>query len=491
MFELWFVTFLAEGLLFLVSPLWRVRRYLAAIIMTFIAISSVWLCSRLGVVLGTPFALLALFRCLNMARIIKNRMHAQYLKQATERTSRRISWMHPLLALLLVLPTAFGVESYLTLLIFTQLVVAAGICAVTVNNVIKLSFKMPETFLTDNELPTVTVAIPARNETTDLQECLRTILANDYPKLEIIVLDDCSQDKTAEIIKSFAHDGVRFVKGDPPADRWLAKNQAYQKLYNESSGDLILFCGVDVRLGAQAIRSMVNLLHYRNKSMLSVLPVRSQSTAADAFVQPMRYWWELALPRRLFNRPPVLSTSWMISKNELKVHGGFAAVSHSILPEGFFARELVKTDQYSFVRSSNGLEVKTAKNFREQFNTAIRNRYPQIRRRPEWALVLTAANVLFLLMPFVLLTASFWFKSINVLVAGTTCILLVIAHVSVVNITDPANSLLAFVSFPVAAISELIIGYGSMLKYEFLTVNWKERNICIPVMHVVPRLPKI
>lgn len=491
MLELWFGTLIAEGILLAVGPLWRFRRVLSGIVIAYVLVATVWLWSSLGLVLGALFGFLALFRCLNLLRIVKNRMHERYLKQATARTSLRVFFLHPILLVILVLPAAFSASSYVRLLTIAQLIVAAGILLITLRNITKLSFKMSATFLTDRELPTVSVAIPARNETKDLQECLNTILANDYPKLEIIVLDDCSQGKTAEIIKSFAQDGVRFIQGEAPAERWLAKNQAYQQLYQEASGDLILFCGVDTRLGPQAIRSMVNLLHSRKKSMLSVLPIRSQSTPEDAFIQPMRYWWELALPRRLFNRPPVLSTCWMINRKNLKSLGSFAAVSHTILPEAFFARELVKTDGYSFVRSSNELEVKTAKSFSEQYNTAIRTRYPQIRRRPEWALIMTAVNVLFLILPFVFLFASIWADSVSTLVTGVTCLLIVVTHVAIVNITDPANSLLAIVSFPVAAVSEMIIGYVSMIQYEFFTVSWKDRNICIPVMHVVPRLPAI
>ncbi len=491
MLELWFMSFIAEGSLLLVGPLWRARRFLAALITVLILVTSGWLVVQLGLFLAVPFGLLAVFRGGNMLRIVKNRMHAQYLKQSTGRTSLRLFFLHPLAVVLLILYFTLLGSSYTQGFAVLQLAVAAAILAIVTRNIYKLRYKPPDTFLPDRELPTVTVAIPARNESTDLQECLRTVLANDYPKLEIIVLDDCSQGKTAEIIKSFAQDGVRFVQGEPPAERWLAKNQAYQQLYRETSGDLVLFCGADARFGPHAIRSMVNLLAARKKTMLSVLPVRSQSSLADAFFQPMRYWWELALPRRLFNKPSVLGTCWMIDRDDLKRYGGFAAVSHTILPEGYFARELVKTDKYSFVRSSGELEVKTAKNFHQQYASAIRNRYPQIRRRPEWALIITVINVLFLLLPFVFLAASIWAASINPLVAGLTCLLLVIAHVSIVNITDPANSLLALLSFPVAAFSELAVGYASMIQYEFFTVAWKDRNICIPVMHVIPRLPSL
>ena len=51
-------------------------------------------------------------------------------------------------------------------------------------------------------------------------------IASDYPKLEIIVLDDCSQDRTAEIIRNFAHDGVRFIQSEDNKDNWLDKNKA-------------------------------------------------------------------------------------------------------------------------------------------------------------------------------------------------------------------------------------------------------------------------
>lgn len=491
MLELWFLTFAAEGMMYGVPLLWRFRRYIAVLIATLIAVTSVWLWIKLGFMLGSLFGLIAAFRIFNMLRIVKNRMHEKYLKRVTQRSSFQLFMMYPLLVLILSASVYLAKGNYVNLLIFVQLLVAVGVLFVTLRNIRKLRYERPSSYLTDKQLPTVTVAIPARNETSSLQECLRAILANDYPKLEVIVLDDCSQGKTAEIIKSFAHDGVRFVKGQPPADRWLAKNQAYQQLFKESSGEYILFCGVDVRLGPQSIRCMVNLLKSRNKSMLSVLPIRSVSTLADAFIQPMRYWWELALPRRLFNRPPALSTCWMIDSDELTELGGFGSVSHTIIPEGVFARDLVKKNKYSFVRSSNELEVKTVKDFHDQLRTAIRNRYPQIRRRPEWALVMTSVNIILLVLPFGFLVASFWASSIYFPAVAVTCMLLIVTHVSIVNITDPANSLWAMVSFPVAAISEMIIGYISMIKYEFLTIEWKDRNICIPVMHVIPRFPKI
>ncbi len=494
MLELWILTFAAEALLIIVPPIWHFRRLGAVLVMLFIAWTTWWLALQLGWAAGIPVLLLTILRFGNLSRILKGRMHEKYLHFAVGRTSWWIFVFFVLLAWLFLLPaiSTTSRQLLLNIFLFVQFSVALGLFVVTSRNLKKIVYQPSKTFLVDRELPTVTVAIPARNETTDLEECLKSVLANDYPKLEVIVLDDCSQGRTADIIKSFAHDGVRFVQGEEPADRWLAKNQAYEKLYKEATGEVMLFCGVDVRFGTSAIRQMVNLMHERNKAMLSVLPVRVNNDVSAAFIQPMRYWWELALPRRWFNRPPVLSTCWLIRRSRLKKLGGFGSVSHAIIPEGYFARELVKTDEYSFIRSHGELEVDTVKNLQEQRKTALRMRYAQIRRRPEWALLLTFGVMAFLLMPFIQVVGSLWFwPHIPIILPVLSCAFLVATHFKIVSATNPSNRWVALWNFPIVVITEMIIGIASMVMYEFLTVTWKDRNICIPVMHVIPHLPPL
>jgi len=224
--------------------------------------------------------------------------------------------------------------------------------------------------------------------------------------------------------------------------------------------------------------------------MLSVLPVRTVHSPSAAFIQPTRYWWLLALPRRLFNRPTVLSTCWLIGRDDLKKLGGFSAVSHSILPENYFARELIKTDQYSFVRSSAELRVQTTKNFHEQYDTAIRTHYPLLRRRPENVLIMSFFNVIFFLGPFAGLVVALWSKT-SIILPILTCLVLLVCHVLIVRNTDPSNTLLAVLTFPAVVSIRLWLDYRSMSQYEFDRVEWKDRNICIPVMHVIPKLPEL
>lgn len=488
---LWIGLYVVEILMFC-TPLWRARKFLVP----FLGVTSLILVSVSYLFIEPHYLFvlwpLTLFRVFNLARVSKGRMHDSYLRRVTRRTSLVLAGLHVLGVWALMPPLLLPVRVMFFGFLLAQAILCAFVLFITVRNIRKLAFKMPEKFLSDKELPTVTVAIPARNETKDLEDCLRAVLASDYPKLEVLVLDDCSQAKTAEVIKSFAHAGVRFIKGEEPAKRWLAKNQAYQSLYQHASGQLVLFCGVDVRLGTGAIRAMVNLLHSRNKSMLSVLPLRVAGEPATTLFQPMRYWWELAIPRRLLNRPAVLSTCWLIERKALKKLGGFGSVSHSISPEAFFARELVKTDGYSFVRNSEELDVRTLKRVSEQQATTLRVRYPQFRRRPETVLAITVLELIIFVAPFVTIVGMFLddnFEFVALPIFSLFCML--VTHLFILQVTNPANVFVAILTFPVAALTELVVNFVSMFKYEFGTVEWKDRNVCIPVMHVYPKLPDI
>jgi glycosyltransferase involved in cell wall biosynthesis len=354
-----------------------------------------------------------------------------------------------------------------------------------------------ETSLTDRELPTVSVLVPARNETDDLELCLRSLVASDYPKLEIIVLDDCSVTRrTPEIIREFAHDGVQFIEGAEPDEiNWLAKNQAYHRLAAKASGEVLLFCGVDVRFAPNSLRRLVERLEHKQKDMISVLPLRVPGTeATGSLLQPMRYFWELCLPRRVFKRPPVLSTCWMIRADALKRDGGFEAVSRSIVPEAHFARQAVIGDKYSFIRATAILGIASNKPVSEQYATTVRTRYPQLHRRLELVLLLSLAELIFWLGPLIGLGLLFWLPHHQLLFGGlwlAEWLMLEVMYYLVAVRTRLNNAAFAWLLFPVALAVDIVMLHVSMFKYEFSRVEWKGRNICIPIMRVEPRLPKV
>lgn len=346
----------------------------------------------------------------------------------------------------------------------------------------------------DADLPPLTVAIPARNETQDLHDCITSLLASHYPKLEIIVLDDCSQTRrTPEIIRSFAHDGVRFIQGEQPRNAWLAKNQAYDALAKSANGELILFAGVDIRFDPTSLRQLVAYALSKHKTMVCVMPRNILPRGRVPLIQPMRYAWELVLPRRWIHRPPVLSSSWLITKKSLQQHGGFEAASRMVVPEAYFARRAAEHDKYSFIASANTFGITSVKNFADQRDTATRVAYPQTHRRPEMVVLLTLAYVLWVGLPIIAILHAAIGRVIDIGLILALCSLCIngAVYAMLYRLAYGKSPLVAVLSLPIAALVNVGLLNYSMYKYEFSEVIWKDRNVCLPVMHVIPRLPEI
>lgn len=461
------------------------------------AFAATWLVLTTLNVASVLIIAITVYRIINVFRVVEARMNMNYMRNVVLRTSVSLVILQLLVTLLWVFVAQYEVTENVWIGIVVGLEVIVGIVLLTstLRRLRHTRVTASEKNLTTNEFPNVTIAIPARNETEDLYDCLVSLLKNNYPKLEILVLDDCSQlRRTPEIIREFAHAGVRFVKGDTPKENWLAKNQAYDKLLREASGEIVLFCGVDVRFEPDAIKQIITTLVSRNKRMMSVLPLRKRSSGLHyAALQAARYFWELAPPRRLFHRPPVLSTCWVTYRSDLLKLGGFGAVSRSIIPEAYFAKQMLAKDGYSFLRANSSLPLFSVKSDQAQRNTAVRTRYPQLHRRPETVLSVVLIGIICFIVPYIIIILSAlgslsWYFALGSLIS----ILLCNTAYALIAIATKVNSwYIAPFCFLPTVCADIAMTHYSMYKYEFSEVIWKGRNICVPVMHVIPHLPKL
>lgn len=480
-------------------PLWRFRKYTIPTAIVLLVGSVTALLFHSVSLVTAIIVVVALYRVINLLRIVSNTMQPEYLKRVSWRTTL---WLLAFTVALLIvwyvlhLLNMTAGESWL-LFMEIQLAIAVVLLVTTLRHARTMRPSSITKWLSDGDLPTLTVAIPARNETEDLQKVLKSLVANTYPKLEIMVLDDCSTTKrTPEIIRSFAHDGVQFIQGEATKDGWLAKNQAYEQLLQAANGELILFCGADLQFEPDTLKNLVTMMIEKKKSMMSIMPknILPRFLQLDAsFIQPMRYAWEVALPRKLFKRPPVLSTCWIAKRDILLASGGFSAVSRSIVPESYFARQAVAHDGYSFRYSGALIGLTSHKAISDQRDTATRTKYPQIHRRPELVLLLTVGELFGLVMPFMFLAVGLMDTSLKLVLAlcAATCALLVTWYLAVCTMTYRQPDIRSVVSLPFAALLDVALLNYSMLKYEFSVVLWKDRNVCIPVMRVEPRLPEV
>lgn len=445
---------------------------------------------------GIVFSFVYTYRFINSARLLYGRMPLQQIRSIVVRTVALLTAMQTAVLFMMILYEYdyFYISSN-TVLMSVAIAGAMSSFCVIIATLANIAGSRPKTTatLSENEYPTVSVAIAARNETPQLFDCLQAVVASDYPKLEVLVFDDNSQDTTAEIIKSFAHDGVRFIPWEYGNGDWLAKNKAYQILLEHASGEIIAYIGVDVRLEPDSIRKSVEQLFVRNVRMISIVPQRAKSGLVAVFIQPIRYWWELAIPKFVRRRPPVLSTAWLIYTSDLRRMGSFHSYKKSIIPEEHFTRRMARTAQYAFVRATQQLNFKTQKTFASQWDTQVRTRYPHAHRRPETAMLQTVVLSVLVLWPFAALPLL-PFLNAGAAINGMVIFAVVcyaVSHIIISIITNPIAGIFAPINFPLAVALDILALHVSMYKYEFSKVIWKGRDVAPKKLQVISKLPQV
>ena len=122
--------------------------------------------------------------------------------------------------------------------------------------------------------PKVSIVIAARNEVRKIEKALQSILAQDYPNLEFIVVDDRSTDETGTILDRLANKDSRIyvVRIMELPKGWLGKNHAQHFGAERATGDLILFTDADVVMERLVISRAVNYLHHEELDHLAITP---------------------------------------------------------------------------------------------------------------------------------------------------------------------------------------------------------------------------
>jgi len=325
-------------------------------------------------------------------------------------------------------------------------------------------------------LPSVTVCIPARNETHAMTECLERVVDSAYPKLEIIVLDDKSSDDTSTLIKSFAHEGVRFVQGKPLPKEWLGKNFALQEMAQEASGSILLFMDVDTRIEPDTIEQLVAYMMQEDASMISVLPRRHDGWRQSVLFSTLRYFWELILHRN--SSPATASNAWMIRRNVLMdEYNGFENHRQAIQPESRFSKELMGKNKYRFLIGTEELGVSYEKKWRSQVSTSIRLLYPLIGGRLSFALI-GIVVMLVLLSPIMLVVQAIvgtW--TIEAIVAALFLIAYTILFATYLRRVWSKAWWFGALLWPLIVAQEYLILIVSIERYLRGVVTWKGRPV--------------
>ncbi len=127
--------------------------------------------------------------------------------------------------------------------------------------------------LPDVECPSVSILVTGRDEAQKLPDALPTWLAQDYPRLEVVAVNDRSSDATGRILDDCAARDPRLkvihLTELPPG--WLGKPHGLQKAYENSTGEWLLFTDADVRFAPDVVRRSLAVARARGCDHLTLL----------------------------------------------------------------------------------------------------------------------------------------------------------------------------------------------------------------------------
>lgn len=160
----------------------------------------------------------------------------------------------------------------------------------------------------DGPWPRLSVIVPARDEADHIEQALRTLLAVEYPGLEVVVVDDRSTDATGAIMDRMAAEAagrlkVLHIRELPP--RWLGKTHAMWRGAQQASGEWLLFTDADVFFAPDSLQRAVHHAEREHADHLVVFPTIELRTPGEtmmvAFFQSLFMFghrpWKTADPK--------------------------------------------------------------------------------------------------------------------------------------------------------------------------------------------------
>ena len=230
--------------------------------------------------------------------------------------------------------------------------------------------RIPDLLLPANDLspagaPSITVIVPGRDEAANIGATLHSLLAQDYPNLQIIAVNDRSTDETGEIVTDLASRHPEKLRAlhvtDLPAG-WLGKTHAMALAAHQAPTDYLLFTDGDVLFRSDAIRLSLANAVATHADHLVTMPTtiikRWDEAAILSFFQIFGLWgarpWRVADPKATRDALGIGAFNLLRREAYLEV-GGFESLRMEIVEDLGLARRIKRAGLAQRVAFGQGL----------------------------------------------------------------------------------------------------------------------------------------
>jgi len=201
-----------------------------------------------------------------------------------------------------------------------------------------------------DSFPRVSVLVPARNEERNIEACVTSLLHQDYPDFEVIVLDDQSSDGTPRILARLSRidDRLKILDGAPLPEGWLGKHWACHQLSQAATGEVILFTDADTRHAPDMLRASASAMIAEGADLVTAFPHEEVITWGERLLVPIIGFGIFTfIPVRLIQKLRLAALSVTIGqfmlfrKTAYDAVGGYAAVRNEIVDDMCLGRQII------------------------------------------------------------------------------------------------------------------------------------------------------
>jgi chlorobactene glucosyltransferase len=263
--------------------------------------------------------------------------------------------------------------------------------------------------------PKVSIILPARNEEKYIARCLDSLLRQDYPNFEIIVINDSSTDRTEVIMQHYAARDPRIlvVKAKPKPDGWIGKNWACYQGYLRATGNLFLFTDADTVHQPSTMSLSIKHLILENLDALTAMPKLLCKDIWTKITLPMLSTFlhsrfsALRVNDRKTKIGYFFGSFFIISRSTYEKVGTHKAIRHEIIEDGALGGK-VKEEKFmmKMVRGDNYIEAIWARDFHSLWHGLRRLMIPLYNQKRKRASLMAIAIFFLLFEPFLLLPYS-------------------------------------------------------------------------------------
>jgi len=348
------------------------------------------------------------------------------------------------------------------------------------------SFHRPKPLMPKNN-PKVSILIPCRNEENNILECVESLVVQDYENIEILLIDDNSNDNTLTQIKALSnkYNKVKSFKGSSLPENWAGKNWACHQLTEKASGDYYLFIDADTNLAKYSVSSAIKHLSDNNLEFITLVPKRKIFNISDYFIWIMVSWFIFSwIPFYLAKKLPFslfaagFGQFLLFNKEAYIKIGGHKKISSLVLDDFELARS-IKAQGFNsdMLDGTNIIETKGYDSSIAAVDGHAKSIFATFRYNILLFIFAFFGLILLFYVPWLNLISYFFqieLSAHHILISFLSILFIFLSTL----ISSKAFSLSLFSSFlyPVAMLVLLFSGYRSFLSSFDGDIKWKGRS---------------